>query len=183
MQSDLPPASVHSHVLFSGKIRYFRAKHAPDRIYRIAALKDGEEIPLTDPKALVLLPHFAEKTVFGIRKTLFSLDKNVREGSYLAVSVHGEHGVEGAYAVVEINGIPEGAPDRAPSYPCVAWECSVCSSDEGYCYYFPVTERMKGRRVTVKVLECSKKATECSLSVHLCEPNDRREGVVVPFPG
>ncbi|MBQ3901279.1 MAG: hypothetical protein II736_06095 [Clostridia bacterium] len=169
--------------LIGGKIRYFRAKHAPDRIYRIAALKDGEEIPLTDPKALVLLPHFAEKTVFGIRKTLFSLDKNVREGSYLAVSVHGEHGEEGAYAVVEINGIPEGAPDRAPSYPCVAWECSVCSSDEGYCYYFPVTERMKGRRVTVKVLECSKKATECSLSVHLCEPNDRREGVVVPFPG
>ena len=166
-----------------GKMRYFRAKYAPDRIYKIAALKGDREIPLTDPKALVLLPHFAEKTVFGIRKTLFTVDKNVREGSYLAVSVHGDHGVEGAYAVAEINGIPEGAPDRAPSYPCVAWECAVRPVESGYCYYFPVTERMKGRRVTVKVLECTKEATECSLSVHLCEPNDRRDGVVVTFPG
>ncbi len=169
--------------LINGKIRYFRAKYAPDRIYKIAALKDGREIPLTDPKALVLLPHFSDRSVFGIRKTLFAVDKNVRDGSYLAVSVHGNHGVEGAYAVVEINGVAEGAPDRSTSYPSVAWECTVYGKDEGYCYYFPVTERMKGRRVTVKVLECAKEATECSLSVHLCDPKDRRDGVVVPFPG
>lgn len=179
----VPGKKMRATYRIGGKMRYFRAPDAPDRIYKIAVLKDGKEIAPENPKAQVLLPHFNGRTVFGIRRTSFSLDKEIRDGSYLAVSIHGAHGDEGAYAVLEIDGTPVGAADRAPSYPCVAWECGAWPRDRGYSYYFPVTEKMKGHRVTAKVLECTAGAKECALTVHLCEPNDRREGVVVPFPG
>lgn len=176
----VPGAKIRAEYPIGGRIRYLRIREPLDRIYKIALVKDGAEIPLDGPKLLFALPHYRDRKIFGARRVRVRIDReNLTPGAYLSIGIDGEHGEEGIYAVAEIEGRELGCPERASSYPAMAWECGVCDSDRGYTYYLPVTKEMTDRVVNVYLLEFSEKATECAPSVYLCSPRDTGEEKII----
>ena len=163
-------------------IRYFRLPDAYDRIFKVALRKDGHELALRAPKILNLLPSFRDRELKGCRTATVKVPDSLRrDGSYLAIGIDGKHGREGVYAVAELDGKLIGCEDRAVSYPSNAWECPVTHKDRGYTYYLTVKPEMLGKELKLYLLEMTEEAAECSLSVHLCEPNDCREGIEIDF--
>ena len=162
-----------------GQIRYFRLASPLSRIYKIALIKDGKEISLDFPKAINLLPSFRDRTVHGYRKTSVAVPEKLRySDSFLAVGINGEHGVEGVYVVAELDGKLYGCPDRACSYLVNSWECGTDAADECYTYYLPISEEMRGRELTLHLIEMTEKCADLDVSVHLCESHSEREGIV-----
>jgi hypothetical protein len=76
----------------------------------------------------------------------------IPKGSYLAIALNGEHGIEGAYAAIRVNGKPVGAPRRSVSYPSNGFENPPRKRSSNYTYYVPLTEDMKGAKIDAVVL-------------------------------
>ncbi len=162
-----------------GPVRYFRLPHSYDSISKIALLKDGRELELITPKAMTLLPSYRDRTLCGYRTCEVEVPRSLRHGnSYLAIGLDGTHLREGAYAVAELDGVLLGCEERSMSYPSNPWECPVAEGNEGYCYYLNIRPDMLGRTLRVHLLEMTEEAADCSLSIHLCERNDCREGII-----
>ena len=165
----------------SGPIRYFRMPCPVDRIYKIALLQNGTELPLCNPRVNNLVP--------GGRKTEYSKQCLVRvparlwkKGCYLSVALDGIHGVEGAYALLEADGKIITAPDRAPSYQANGWECPPFRSvhqDHHYTYYFPVSEDLCDKDLTVRILGMDKEKASYPVQIYLCDENRELDGMVL----
>ena len=154
----------------NGKVRYLRMACPPDRIYAVRFIKDGKEIKLVNPKANNLQPHFRENKPYAIKNGKIVLP-DYREGSRLAVAIEGFHGVEGAYCAVEIDGVVEGCPMRAPDFVANQWEHCVCNDDSYYTYFYPLRQGLSGKEIKVSVLFCNKGAEgkEPDCNVYLCD--------------
>ncbi|MEO8949224.1 MAG: hypothetical protein ABI308_12495, partial [Mucilaginibacter sp.] len=141
-------------------IRYIRFNSVPDKILEIEGYYKGKMLDRSNWRASNLFaPYFPVGTVpFYPKGTIdkawgnsFVLNE-VPEGSYLCVALNGEHGVEGAYAALRVDGKLIGAPDRSISYPSNTWEYSVKGTDRNYTYYFPLTPDMKGKKIDAVVV-------------------------------
>ena len=86
--------------------------------------------------------------------------QEIPEGSYLAIPIHGKHGIEGAYAALRVDGKPVGAPDRAVSFPSNTWEYPVRQRDQNYTYYVPLHQNMVGKTLDAVVLGLNKEITD-----------------------
>ncbi len=154
-----------------GTLRYLRLPVPMDRIIRISLYKNGEELQLENPHANNLIPSTKDRPVVGAQKVRVKVDRrDWVPGSYLSVALEGKHGVEGAYAAVEMEGTALGAPDRAPSYLSNVWESRVIFMDHHYTYYIPVTEEMLDRELTVWLLQVDPGHTDYVSDVYLCPP-------------
>ena len=172
----VPGKVVRAEYSVRGQIRYLRIREPLDRIYKIALEENGAEVPLSDPKLLIMLPHYRDRKIAGARRARVYVHKeDIVPGAYLSVCIDGEHGAEGAYGVIEIDGREYGCPDRASAYPAMCWECGVREADRGYTYYLPVTPAMAEKEINVFVLEFTEEAKSCELSVQLCFPRDGEE--------
>jgi len=80
----------------------------------------------------------------------------IPRGSFLAIAVNGEHGIEGAYAAARIDGKLVGAPDRAVSFPSNVWESGPSKADRNYTYYIPLTPEMAGEPIDIVLLGVGK---------------------------
>ncbi|MBQ7827972.1 MAG: hypothetical protein IJ386_06880, partial [Clostridia bacterium] len=163
-----------------GAIRYFRMPKPLDRIHKIALIKDGQEIALQSPRANNLLPY--KKTVeFAKELSVTVAPEDFRDGCYLAVGLEGEHGKEGAYAVLECDGKLIGCEERAPSFGSNIWECWVHFARDmaqNHTFFFDVTPDMIGKDITVRVLGVDADHKDYGVSVHLCDKNTELEGFV-----
>ncbi|MBR6807249.1 MAG: hypothetical protein IKM46_02585 [Clostridia bacterium] len=180
----VPTEGARKQVTYAvgGKLRYFRLETPLSRIYKIALIKDGCEIELSDPKALNLLPTFASRTVAGYSSTTVKIPDELRHSnSFLAVAINGEHGREGVYVVAELDGKLYGCPDRSASYPVNSWECSATDADSNYTYYLPITNEMKGRDLKLHVIEMTEACAKLVYDVFVCESHDERDGIVSNF--
>ena len=172
----VPGHVVRAEYSVKGQIRYLRIREPLDRIYKVALEEDGVEIPLADPKLLIMLPHYRDRKIVGARRARVYVHKeDIVPGAYLSVCIEGEHNPEGAYGVIEIDGKEYGCPDRASAYPAMCWECGVREADRGYTYYMPVTPAMAEKEINVFVLEFTEEAKSCELSARLCFPRDGEE--------
>jgi hypothetical protein len=89
----------------------------------------------------------------------------------LAVALEGEHGVEGAYAALRVDGRPVGAFDRSPSYPVNPWEYLVAEVGSHYTYYIPLTREMEGKKLEIVVLGMKNGETNFKPAAYLtCYP-------------
>ena len=84
--------------------------------------------------------------------SLSTVVNEIHPGTYLALALEGEHGIEGAYAAIRVDGLAVGAPDRSPSYPCNAWEYHVQRANSHYTFYIPLRKEMEGRKIDIVVL-------------------------------
>ncbi|WP_144059608.1 hypothetical protein [Rhodopirellula sallentina] len=134
-----------------GPWRYLRMRYCPERIAEVEAYKDDTILPRDQWRGSNLFAHPQAVPAVGSWSANVTLDE-VTPTSYLCVAVDGEHGVEGCYAALKMDGQFIGAANRAVSYPTNAWEYPVRKYKTGYTYYFPVDETFLGKEIEVVLL-------------------------------
>lgn len=155
-----------------GELRYFRLKNPPDRIYKIAAYKNGEEIALKNPRVNNLLRHYSEIPAVKVMQSEFILRPGETDNRYIAVALEGKHGADRAFAVLsDEDGNKWGAPSRAPSYLSNTWECRSHRSDGFNTYFIPVKPEMAGKKITATVILCDPDNCNIEADIYLCKYN------------
>lgn len=133
------------------KLRYVRFDGTPDKILEIEGCLGGEKLDRSKWRASNLFARYWRVRPGKAWQHSFTLNQ-IHKGSYLAIALNGEHGVEGAYAAIRVNGKPVGASDRSVSFPSNCWEYPVWNLGSNYTYYVPLTEDMKGAKIDAVVL-------------------------------
>lgn len=133
------------------KFRYVRFRGTPDKVVEIEGYLDGKKLDRSKWRASNLFGFYRPLRARKAWQHSFTLGE-VPKGSYLAIALNGEHGTEGAYAAIRVNGEPVGAPDRSVSFPSNTWEYPVRKSSSNYTYYVPLTEDMEGAKIDAVVL-------------------------------
>ena len=133
------------------KLRYIRFNGTPDKIAEIEGYLGGEKLDRSKWRASNLFSRYSRIRSVKAWQHSFTLGE-IPKGSYLAIALNGEHGIEGAYAAIRVNGEPIGAPDRSVSFPANTWEYPVWNLPSNYTYYVPLTEDMKGAKIDAVVL-------------------------------
>jgi len=132
-------------------VRYVRFRGTPDKIVEVKAYLNGNELDRDGWRGSNLFSPYSRFKAETAWSASTVIDE-IHPGSYLAVALEGEHGREGAYAAIRVDGTSVGSPDRSPSYPCNAWERPVYGTDSHNTYYIPLTEDMEGRKIDIIVL-------------------------------
>jgi hypothetical protein len=140
-------------------VRYLRFQIFPDRITEIEGYKNGRQLSREGWRASNLFAHPGKQEPVKAWHTRVTPNQWVK-GAYLCIALEGEHGVEGAYAALKIDGKYVGCPDRASSYPSNTWEYVNARRDKNYTYYVPLTEDMARKPVDVYVLAYDKEKTQ-----------------------
>ncbi|NQV31484.1 MAG: hypothetical protein HQ515_02265 [Phycisphaeraceae bacterium] len=133
------------------KLRYIRFNGTPDKIVEIEGTLDGKKLDRSKWRASTLFARYARVGAKKAWQHSFTLNE-IPKGGYLAIALNGEHGLEGAYAAIRVNGKPVGAPDRSVSYPANTWEYPARKRTSNYTYYIPLTDDMKGAKIDAVVL-------------------------------
>jgi len=133
------------------RLRYIRFNGTPDKIVEIEGYLDGKKLNRSKWRASTLFARYSRVRGNKAWQHSFTLNE-IPKGSYLAIALNGEHGLEGAYAAIRVNGKPVGAPDRSVSYPANTWEYPARRRSSNYTYYVRLTEDMKGAKIDAVVL-------------------------------
>jgi len=139
----------------SSKLRYIRFYGTPDKVIEISAYRDNKKIDRSKWRASNLFAHYSRVAARKAWQYSFTLG-DVPKNSYLAITLNGQHGIEGAYGSIRVDGNPVGAPDRSVSYPANSWEYPPMKSGSNYTYYIPLAEEMKGAKIDAVVLGLKK---------------------------
>ena len=132
-------------------LRYIRFNGTPDKIVEIEGTLDGRKLDRSQWRASPLFARYSRVSATKAWQHSFILNE-IPKGSYLAIALNGEHGIEGAYAAIRVNGKPVGSPNRSVSYPSNTWEYPARKRSSNYTYYVPLTEGMKGAKIDAVVL-------------------------------
>ena len=132
-----------------GQFRYIRTNLVPSKLAEIRGVTGGKELDRTGWRMSYLFPAFRE--VQKAWSLPFVLEKAPKTG-YLAVACNGEHGREGVWASLKVDGKIIGPADRAPSFPVNPWEYPVRKTEGNYTFFFPLTPDMAGKKCEVVVL-------------------------------
>lgn len=163
-----------------GGVRYLRMPCPIDHIYKIALVKDGKELSLANPHANNLMAY--KRDVAYVKEMKITIPReDFREGCYITVGLEGEHGSEGAYAILECEGDYFGAFERSPSYNAIPWEIIsyTVAADHHYSYYFAVTPEMCEKELTVRVLGFDAEKKDYAVTAYLCDKNAELDGIVL----
>jgi hypothetical protein len=133
------------------KLRYVRFYGTPDKVIEVSAYLGDTKLDRSKWRASNLFAHYSRVTAQKAWQHSFTLGE-IPKNSYLAIALEGEHGIEGAYAAIRINGDPVGAPDRSVSYLANSWEYPPMKSGSNYTYYIPLSDEMRGARIDAVVL-------------------------------
>ena len=156
---------------FPDEVRYIRIDYFPQRINEITGTdKTGKALDREQWRASNLFAAAKKMRVQKAWETEFVLDE-IPSGSFLAIAIEGEHGVEGAYATAIIDGELRGAPDRATSYPSNTWEYVNARSNKNYTYYIPLRKKDVGKKIEVYVQAFQKENINLHPEVYIsCTP-------------
>jgi hypothetical protein len=132
-------------------VRYVRFRGTPDKIIEITGFLNGTKLDRTEWRGSNLFSPYGRSKAVNAWSATTAINE-IHPGSYLAVALEGEHGIEGAYAAIRVNGKPVGASDRSPSYPVNPWEYPVVAVNSHYTYYIPLTKDMEGKKIDIVVL-------------------------------
>lgn len=138
-------------ISLSRPIRYLRFRAYPHRIMEIEGFQEGRPLSRKFWRASNLFAHPRRMKPLKAWKGEIRLNEWVK-GGYLCVAVAGDHGIEGAYAALKVDGKLMGCPDRAPSFPSNTWEYVNARRDRNYTYYIPLTGAMIEKTIEVFVL-------------------------------
>ncbi len=149
------PVGKQRYVEFSldgHPVKYIRLHGVPLHVLDVAARKGGTWI---DDLSRWRLNYLFERLHYSpVEMALHArvVLHEIAAGSFLCVPIFGVHGEEGAYASFKIDGMPVGAPDRAPSYNGHAWEAAIRVSASNYTYYLPLVQDYVNKPIDVYVL-------------------------------
>jgi hypothetical protein len=135
----------------NSEMRYLKLPVFPDRISEIEVYTDGKKQDSALFRASNLFADVDRMKCQQVWKEIIVLDE-IAENSYISVAINGEHGNEGAYAAIKVDGKYMGAPSRAVSYPSNTWEYVNVKTSSNYTYYFPVSRDMVGKTIEIYVM-------------------------------
>lgn len=141
----------NTQIHINGMMRYLKMPEFPAAIYEIEVYAKGVKLDNSKFRASNLFADSRKMDCKALWTNNFTLDE-MAPNSYLSVAVNGNHGVEGAYAALKVDGKLVGAPSRAVSYPSNTWEYVNSKSSSNYTYYFPLTKDMIGKKIEVFVM-------------------------------
>jgi hypothetical protein len=148
-------------------VRYIKFNDFPQNIAEIEVYNNNVPLSRDLWRASNLFAPVSSMIAQKVWSASFTLDE-IPAGSYLAIAINGEHGIEGAYASVKIGGKNKGCPDRAVSYPSNTWEHVVARSDRNYTYYFPLKGEMVHEEIQVFVMGYNRDKLDLKPEVWLC---------------
>ncbi len=145
----------------AGTVRYVRFNPCPLRITEVEGYKNGHPMDRSQWRASNLFRTFDRGNCKATKtwKGTFRIDEIV-PGAYLCVAINGNHGKEGAWAALKIDGRYVGCPDRAPSFNANPWEHLCNTGDKNYTYYLPLTPEMKGKTIEAYAMKLGKEGSE-----------------------
>jgi hypothetical protein len=152
-------AGTRMTIELSNPVRYLRFPSYPDRIMEVEGFKDGRPVLRESWRASNLFAHPRRMRPVKAWSCRIELDQWI-EGSYLCIALEGEHGEEGAYAALKVDGKLVGCPDRAPSFPSNTWEYCNARRDRNATYYVPITQDMIGKPIEAYVLAYAEGKTD-----------------------
>lgn len=152
-------AGLNMNIEVNSKMRYLKLPVFPDRISEIEVYTNGRKLDSSSFRASNLFADDSKMKCMKVWKETVVLDE-IAGNSYISVAVNGEHGNEGAYAAIKVDGKYIGAPSRATSYPSNTWEYVNVKTSSNYTYYFPVSGDMKGKTVEIYVMGYEDKKLE-----------------------
>jgi hypothetical protein len=132
-------------------VRYVRFRGTPDKVIEVTGFLNGRALDRTGWRGSNLFSPYSRLKAVNAWSAKTTINE-IHPGSYLAVALEGEHGIEGAYAAIRVDGKPVGAADRSPSYPVNPWEYPVVAVNSHYTYYIPLTKEMEGKEMDIIVL-------------------------------
>lgn len=157
------------------KMRYLRIQVAPSRIAEVKGVANGNELDRKQWRASNLFAHSSEMQAENAWGGSFKA-KEISEGAYLCVAVNGDHGLEGAYAAIKVDGELVGAPDRAVSYASNVWENSLKHVESNYTYYIPLKKEYEGKTIEVVTMGYNEKMDD--LKIDVWQTNKNKPAVV-----
>ena len=133
--------------------RYLRLAPAPDRTTEVELWRQGErlEIPASSRATALFAPYDKARAKLAWQAKI-SLPDQPAPNSHLCVALNGEHGKNGAYAALRMDG--NGSAPLSGRYPTRRSFSSIPrrSPSSNYTYFFPITPEMHGRNIEVVVL-------------------------------
>ena len=157
-----------------GSFRYAKLSQGMMRMTEVEGYYQGQLVDRSNWRASNLFEHInpwswpPHKRYYPRKAWRGSFVLNeIPENSYLAIAINGEHGTEGAYAGVKIDGEYYGCPDRAPSFDSNTWECDVRKANKNYTYFFPLTANMEGKTIEVYTLAFNGDKTDLNPEVYM----------------
>ncbi len=156
-------------------VRYVRFRGTPEKVIEVKGFLNGKPLNKSRWRGSNLFsPYYKIKADHAW--SVSTVINEIHQGSYLAVALEGEHGIEGAYAAIRVDGKPVGASDRSPSYPVNPWEYPVYNVASHYTYYIPLTEEMEGKKIDIVVLGMKGGTSKFKPSAYLtCYPKPYRK--------
>ncbi|WP_242083151.1 hypothetical protein [Aestuariivivens sediminis] len=148
-------SSTQIEIPIKKKIRYVRIPVFPSRISEIRGYLNDKLLPRDLWRASNLFAHPNQMEPKHAWKGRF-IAEEITDDSFLSVAINGQHGIEGVYAALRVDGEYIGAPDRAVSYPSNVWENNSRISDSNYTYYFPMKKKYEGKNIDIVVLGYTK---------------------------
>ncbi len=139
------------YIPINTKARYLKINYFPQQLVEIEGVHNGRIVDNSHWRTSNLFARSQRMKAQKVWSTEVKL-KEMAKGSYLSIAINGEHGVEGAYAAVVVDGQIMGCPDRAVSFPSNTWEYVNARSNKNYTYYFPLSEEMVAKEIRVYVI-------------------------------
>jgi len=132
-------------------VRYIRFRGTPEKIIEVQGFLQGKALDRSKWRGSQLFSTY-DRIKGEHAWSASTIINDIPQGSFLAIALEGEHGVEGAYAAMRVHGIPVGASDRSPSFPVNPWEYPVYDPGSHYTYYIPLSKEMEGKQLDIFVL-------------------------------
>ena len=159
-------ASLKSSVKIESSVRYFRLRHAPNRIVEFEGIQNEVRSATHQWKASNLFPHPSDSKPTKIVKYKRRLRK-IHGNSYLYISFDGKHGVEGVYVAAKVNGEYIGCSDRSISYPSNNSKLSNNKEDSNYTYFLPLTDEMMHENIEIFVMYYDEQHSKVIPSIYM----------------
>lgn len=162
-------------------IRYIKLDYFPQHIVEIEGYHDEEALSRDQWRASNLFAPLNKMEVQQTWKSDLTLDE-IATNSYLSIALEGEHGIEGAYVAVKVDGVLQGCPDRSPSFPSNTWEYVNAPRDSNYTYYFPLDATMVNKKIEVFVMAYEKGKTAIQAEIWISSypmPYQRKRMILV----
>jgi hypothetical protein len=130
-------------------VRYLRTNLVPSKLAEIRGVAGAKEIDRAGWGMSYLFPAFREvQKAWSLPLVL----EKAPETGFLAVACNGEHGREGVWTALRVDGKIVGPADRAPSFQVNPWEYPVRRTEANNTFFFPVTADMAGKKCEIVVM-------------------------------
>ncbi|MFX0100216.1 MAG: discoidin domain-containing protein [Candidatus Hodarchaeota archaeon] len=132
-------------------IRYFQMEGTPDDVFEVNAMVDGKWLTAEQRTAwhgTFMFENTKDMEFQGAWIATITLNE-IPNDAKLCIACEGDHGAEGIYATLRVNGELVGAPERAPAYMGRQWEAGIRNSNSNYTYYFPLRQEWVNQPIEI----------------------------------